>query len=188
MPQAPGSSQAVWNRQATLNRCASSLTATYPSPTAPTSKPRNTSAASGSSSALTWTKRWPGDAKPSSPAGFLSRCERSSKSGRIENHLVTETRNEKAQNFRTHLAGRRNPGSQLGRRRRLRLRRLDSTLSQPRWQRCNPRSAWRELRSAAWPAHLRSLVGLLAEGAEQSYVGRPQRRDEIHRDPPAGKP
>ena len=40
----------------------------------------------------------------------------------------------------------------------------------PRWQRCNPRSAWRELRSAAWPAHLRSLVGLLAEGAEQSYV------------------
>src|ERR1022692_2707786 len=30
--------------------------------------------------------------------------------------------------------------------------------------------AWRELRSAAWPAHLRSLVGLLAEGAEQSYV------------------
>ena len=47
---------------------------------------------------------------------------------------------------------------------------LDSTLSQPRWQRCNPRSAWRELRSAAWPAHLRSLVGLLAEGAEQSYV------------------
>jgi hypothetical protein len=54
--------------------------------------------------------------------------------------------------------------------RRLPLRRLDSTLSQPGWQRCNPRSAWRELRSDAWPAHLRSLVGLLAEGAEQSYV------------------
>ena len=57
-----------------------------------------------------------------------------------------------------------------GRRRRFPLRRLDSTLSQPRWQRCNPRGAWRELRSAAWPAHLRYLVGLLAEGAEQSYV------------------
>src|ERR1700684_4299496 len=41
---------------------------------------RNTSAASGSSSARTWTKRWPGDAKPPSPAGFLSRCERSSNS------------------------------------------------------------------------------------------------------------
>ena len=55
----------------------SSPTATSPSPTGPTSKPRNTSAASGSSSAPTWTKRWPGDARPSSPAGFLSRCERS---------------------------------------------------------------------------------------------------------------
>src|SRR5476651_1010394 len=91
MPRAPGSSQAAWNRQATLNRCASSPTATSPSPTAPTSKPKNTSAASGSSSAPTWTKRWPGDAKPSSPAGFLSRCERSSESGRIENDLSTET-------------------------------------------------------------------------------------------------
>jgi hypothetical protein len=38
---------------------------------------KNTSAASGSSSAPTWTKRWLGDARPSSPAGFLSRCERS---------------------------------------------------------------------------------------------------------------
>jgi hypothetical protein len=44
------------------------------------------------------TKRWPGDAKPSSPAGFLSRCEHSSKSGRIENRIATETRNERAQN------------------------------------------------------------------------------------------
>jgi hypothetical protein len=41
----------------------------------------------------------------------LSRYERSSKSGRIENHSLTETRNEKAQNVRTHLAGRCNPGS-----------------------------------------------------------------------------
>src|ERR1700678_2289054 len=111
MPQAPGSSQAAWNRQAALNRCASSPTATSPSPTAHTSRPRNTSAASGSSSAPTWTKRWPGDAKPSSPAGFLSRCERSSESDRIENDLATETRNEKTQSFRAHLAGRRNPGS-----------------------------------------------------------------------------
>jgi hypothetical protein len=47
--------------------------------------------------ALAW------DAKPSSPAGFLWRCEPSSKSGRIENHLAAETRNEKARNLRTHL-------------------------------------------------------------------------------------
>src|SRR5882757_1634248 len=87
MPQAPGSSQAVWNRQVALNRCASSPTATSPSPTVHSPKPRSTSAASGSSSAPTWTKRWPGDAKPSPPAGFLSRCERSSKSGRIEKSL-----------------------------------------------------------------------------------------------------
>jgi hypothetical protein len=33
-----------------------------------------------------------------------------------------------------------------------------------------PYGAWRELRSAVWPAHLRSLAGLLAEGAEQFYV------------------
>ncbi len=39
--------------------------------------------------------------------------------------------------------------------------------------RYSPRVVWRELRSAAWPAHLRSLVGLLAEGAEQSDGGRP---------------
>src|SRR5581483_4010259 len=89
MPQAPGSSQAVWNRQATQNRCASSPTETSPSPTAPTSKPRNTSAAFGSSSAPTWTKRWPGDARPSSPAGLLSRCERSSKCNPLENNFAT---------------------------------------------------------------------------------------------------
>jgi hypothetical protein len=46
----------------------------------------------------------------------------------------------------------------------------DRALSDPRWQRCSPRRAWPELRSAAWPSHLRRLVGLLAEGAEQSYV------------------
>src|SRR5262252_7761923 len=72
-------------------------------------------------------------------------------------------RNEKAKNCRTHFAGRRNRGSRLGRRRRLPLRRLDSTLSQPRWQRCSPRVTRRALRFVAWPAHLRSLVGLLAE-------------------------
>jgi hypothetical protein len=48
--------------------------------------------------------------------------------------------------------------------------RRDTTLSQPRWQRCSPRSAWRELRSAAWLAHLRYVVGLPAQGAEQSYI------------------
>src|SRR5215216_7988576 len=70
--------------------------------------------------------------------------------------------NEKAQNHRTHLAGRRDPG--LRRRRRLPLRRLDRALSDPRWPGRNHRRAWRELRSAAWPSHLRWLVGLLAEG------------------------
>ena len=44
------------------------------------------------------------------------------------------------------------------------------------------------LRSAARPPHLRSLVRLLAEGAEQSDRGRPERRDEIRRDPQAGEP
>jgi hypothetical protein len=33
-------------------------------------------------------------------------------------------------------------------------------------------AAWRELRSAAWPSHLRYVVGLLAKGAEQSDGGR----------------
>ena len=32
------------------------------------------------------------------------------------------------------------------------------------------------------------FIELLAKGTEQSDGGRPQRRDEIHRDPPAGKP
>ncbi len=52
------------------------------------------------------------------------------------------------------------------RRRRLPLRRLDRALPDPRWARRGPRRAWHELRSAAWPSHLRCLVGLLAEGAE----------------------
>src|SRR3984957_12470184 len=80
--------------------------------------------------------------------------------------------NEKAQNHGTHLAGRRDPA--LRRRRRFPLQRLDRALSDPRWPGCNPRRVWCELRSTAWPSHLRSLVGLLAKGAEQSDGGRPQ--------------
>src|ERR1700689_2518308 len=132
MPQEPGSSQAVWNRQATLNRCEASPTATSPSPMAPTSKPKNISAASGSSSAPTWTKRWPGDAKPSSPPGFLSRCERSSESGRIRNHLATETRNEKAQNHGTYLAERRHKEDRIVRRRDI-ITRRDISKCRRRW-------------------------------------------------------
>jgi hypothetical protein len=46
---------------------------------------------------------------------------------------------------------------------------------------------WRALRSAAWPSHLRYLVGLLAKGAEQSDGGRPQCGNKIYRYPPSGK-
>jgi hypothetical protein len=45
-----------------------------------------------------------------------------------------------------------------------------------------------ELRSAAWPPHLRYLRRLLAEGRERSDSGRSERRDEIRRDPQAGQP
>src|SRR5271169_677309 len=93
--------------------------------------------------------------------------------------------NEKAQNHRTHLAGRRDPG--LRRRKRFPLRRLERALSDPRWPGGNHRRAWRELRSAAWPLHLRYLVGLLAKGAEQSDGGRPQCGNKIYRYPPSGK-
>src|SRR3984957_13798345 len=80
--------------------------------------------------------------------------------------------NEKAQNHGTHLAGRRDPA--LRRRRRFPLQRLGRALSDPRWPGCNPRRVWCELRSTAWPSHLRPLVGLLAKGAEQSDGGRLQ--------------
>ena len=103
-------------------------------------------------------------------------------------HSATETR-MKAQAVRARLARRRHPGSRPRRRRRLRLRRLDSALSQPRWQRCGPRGPGRALRSAAWPAHLRHSVELLAEGTKQSHVGRPQRRGhQVRGDPPPGQP
>lgn len=44
----------------------------------PTWRPRNTSAASGSWNAPTWTRRWPGRAKVSSPLAARSRSARSS--------------------------------------------------------------------------------------------------------------
>ena len=50
------------------------------------------------------------------------------------------------------------------------------------------RGAGQELRSAAWPPHLRYLRRLLAEGRERSDSGRSERRDEIRRDPQAGQP
>ena len=75
----------------------------------------------------------------------------------------------------------------LRRRRRFPLQRLDRALSDPRWPGGNHRRAWRELRSAAWPPHLRYLVGLLAKGAEQSDGGPPQCGNQIYRYPPSGK-
>ena len=47
--------------------------------------------------------------------------------------------------------------------------------------------AGQELRSAAWPPHLRYLRRLLAEGRERSDSERSERRDEIRRDPQAGQ-
>jgi hypothetical protein len=55
------------------------------------------------------------------------------------------------------------------------------------WPGCNPRRVWRELRSAAWPSHLRYLVGLLAKGAERSDGGSHQCGNKIYRDSPSGK-
>jgi hypothetical protein len=48
-------------------------------------------------------------------------------------------------------------------------------------------AAWPELRSAAWPSHLRYLVGFLAKGAEQPDGGRPQCGNKIYRYPPSGE-
>src|SRR5262249_25843607 len=48
------------------------------SPTGRTLRPRNTSAVFGFWNALTWTRRWHGRAKASSPLGGRARCERSS--------------------------------------------------------------------------------------------------------------
>ncbi len=81
--------------------------------------------------------------------------------------------NEKAQNHRTHLAGRCDPA--FRRRRRFPLQRLDRALSDSRGPGCNARRTRRELRSAAWPSYLRSLVGLLAKGAAQIRVISPFR-------------
>ena len=49
----------------------------WSSPTGRILRPKSTWAASGYSKPLTWMRRSRGDAKPPSPAGFLSRCERS---------------------------------------------------------------------------------------------------------------
>ena len=72
-----GSSLAAWNRQPRRNHCVSSLVERWSSATGRTLRPRSTWEASGYSKPLTWMRRSRGDAKPSSPAGFLSRCERS---------------------------------------------------------------------------------------------------------------
>src|ERR1700722_16506794 len=106
-----------------------------------------------------------------SPATHRSRCASSSQCQQNRNPEHGDV-NEKAQNHGTHLAGRRDPDNR--RRRRFCLRRLDRALSDPCWPRGTPCRAWRELRSAAWPSHLRSLVGLLAKGAEQSDGGLPE--------------
>ena len=51
-------------------------------------RPRNTSVVFGYWKPLTWTRRWRGRARPSSPVGRRSRCERSSSAHR----LATERR------------------------------------------------------------------------------------------------
>ena len=54
-----------------------------------------------------------------------------------------------------------------GRRRRLREWRMDGTVSKPGWAGGRRRGTGQELRSAAWPPHLRYLGRLLAEGRER---------------------
>src|SRR5262249_6894433 len=98
-----------------------------------------------------------------------------------------ETQNEKDQDLRTHLTGRRDLARRTERRQRLRAWRMDGTLSNSGRGSGRRRGTGQELRSAARPPHLRSLGRLLAEGAEQSDRGRSERRDEIRRDPQAGE-
>ena len=74
------------------------------------------------------------------------------------------------------------------RRQRLRAWRMDGTVSNSGRGSGPRRGTGQELRSAAWPPHLRSLGRLLAEGQGRSVRGRSERRDEIRRDPQAGEP
>ena len=69
------------------SRCVRSPMAESSSPTGRTLRPRNTSAVFGYWNALTWTRRWHGRAKASSPPGGRSRCERSSS---FRHRLATE--------------------------------------------------------------------------------------------------
>src|SRR5262247_4859306 len=93
--------------------------------------------------------------------------------------------NEKAETHRTYFAGRRDPAR---RRRRLPIRRLDRAVSQSCWVSDGPCGTGRELRSAAWPPNLRSVVGFLAEGAQESDGGPPECGDEVCRNPQAREP
>src|SRR5215472_1141141 len=56
------------------------------------------------------------------------------------------------------------------------------------WVRESPCDVRRELRSIAWPSNLRSVVGILAEGTEESDGGAPEYGDEVCRNPQAGEP
>src|SRR5580700_9290816 len=100
-----------------------------------------------------------------------------------------ETRNEKDQDHRTDLAGRRDPGAwRTGRRRRVRAWRMGDAVFRYGYRRGHRRGPGPELRSAAWPPHLRYLRRLLAEGREPPDGRRTEHGDEIRRDPPAGQP
>src|SRR5437762_13081605 len=97
-----------------------------------------------------------------------------------------ETQNEKDKDYRTDLAGRRDPGARrTGRRRRLPAWRMGDAVFRYGLRRGHRRGAGQELRSATWPPHLRYLRRLLAEGRERSNSGRSERRDEIRHDPQA---
>src|SRR3954451_15287637 len=75
-----------------------------------------------------------------------------------------ETQDEKAQDLRTYLAGRRDLARRTGRRQRLRAWRMDGAVAHSGRGGGRRRGVWQRLRSAARPPHLRSLGRLLAEG------------------------
>src|SRR5690349_10547043 len=91
------------------------------------------SAVSGYWNALIWTRRWDGRERASPLPGGRLRCGRSFSIPQTIDRQVwnTETRNEKTQDYGTHLAGRGDPA--LPRWHRLQLWRLDCALSDPRW-------------------------------------------------------
>src|SRR4051794_39146588 len=101
---------------------------------------------------------------------------------------VEEIQDAQAQNYGTYFAGWRDPGCRQSERGRLPIRRLDRAVSHSCWFRDSPCDVRRNLRSADWPTNLRSMVGVLAEGSEESDGGPPECGDEVCRNPQAGEP